>query len=62
MFMLQDQQYITNWDDTTDYVMGALNDYLSKVQLHHTTARPLQLNDHLLFLHSADHQFDSADP
>ena len=62
MFVLHDQQHITNWDDMTDYVMGTLDDYLSKVQLYHTTTRPLQLNDHLLFSHSADDQFDSADP
>jgi len=62
MFALRAQQSITNWDDRSAYVFDNASRYLSLVQLHTTTTRPIQLHDQLLFLQADEHPFTPNDP
>jgi hypothetical protein len=62
MFALRAQQSITNWDDRSAYVFDNASRYLSLVQLHTTTARPIQFHDQLLFLQADEHPFTPNDP
>ncbi len=62
MLALRAQQSITNWGDRSAYVFDNASRYLSLVQLHTTTTRPIQLHDQLLFLQAGAHPFIPDDP
>jgi hypothetical protein len=61
-FQLPEQQRIVNWDLRSAYVLTNASTYLSLIQLHNTSTRPLQLYDNILFLQPAQHPFQPADP
>jgi hypothetical protein len=61
-FQLPEQQRIVNWNLRSAYVLTNASTYLSLIQLHNTSTRPLQLYDNILFLQPDQHPFQPADP